>query len=608
MRQFLKQTFASTLGSVIGLCLFLGLSVGGLLLFLLTAVSDDDQTQGIEDQSVLVFNLATQVRDSKPGANLTQAFSAEQSETMTLSRVLQSINEATKDDRIVAMLLDGREGGIPNGYATLEEVRTALKKFQEAGKKIIAYDVTLSEQEYYLASLADEVIINPMGTMELNGLSSQQMFFQGALKKYGVGVQVIRVGDYKSAVEPYIREDISPANQEQTKVLLTDLWSKFLNHVAASRQLDQNKLQQLVDAKGYLDPEEAKQAKLIDQVGYYDQVADKLRGLTKETDNIDSNSDEAEGFRQIDLGTYAHKMVSTAGIATNAESKVAVIYAEGTIVDGRGGLETIGSDRFTEELRKLRKDDQVKAIVLRVNSPGGSATASDVILREILLTKEQKPVIVSMGDVAASGGYWIAAGGDQIFAEENTITGSIGVFGLLSNIQKIANQHGVTWDVVKTGEFADIDSNVRPKTEAELAIYQQSVDQTYGLFLSKVADYRHLPVAKVKEIAKGRVWSGKEAVKIGLVDRLGGLESAIAFAAKQAELGDSWQLEEYPRENPFDLELFQQLFAAKILESQAKNDPITAELLKIKQELSMLSAFNDPSGVYARLPFNFEVD
>lgn len=608
MRQFLKQTFASTLGSLIGLCLFLGLSVGGLgiLIFLLTAVSEDDQAQGIEDQSVLVFDLATQVRDSKPGANFAQAFSAAEPETMTLSRVLQSINEATKDDRIVAILLDGRENGIPNGYGTLEEVRTALKKFQKAGKKIIAYDVALSEQEYYLASLADEVIVNPMGIMELNGLSSQQMFFQGALKKYGVGVQVIRVGDYKAAVEPYIREDISPANREQTKVLLSDLWGKLLNHVADSRQLEPNKLQQLVDAKGYLDPEEAKQGKLIDQVGYYDQVAEKLRGLTKETNQTDSN--ETEGFRQVDLGTYANKMVATPGMATNAESKVAVIYAEGAIVDGRGGLETIGSDRFTEELRKLRKDDQVKAIVLRVNSPGGSASASDVILREILLTKEQKPVIVSMGNVAASGGYWIAAGGDQIFAEENTITGSIGVFGLLSNIQKIAQDNGVTWDVVKTGQFADIDSNVRPKTEAELAIYQQSVDKIYGLFLSKVADYRHLPVAKVKEIAQGRVWSGKEALKIGLVDRLGGLEDAIAFAAKEAKLGDSWQLEEYPQENPFDLELLQQLFTAKILESQAKKDPISAELLKIKQELSMLSAFNDPNGVYARLPFNFEID
>mgnify|MGYP003487414677 FL=1 len=600
MRQFLKQTFASTIGSMIGLCLFLGLSIGGLVLILLTAISDEEKIQGVQDQSVLVFDLSTQVRDFKSPANLAQTFSAEKQETITLRKVLQSIDEAAKDDRIVAMLLDGRKVGIPNGYATTEEVRTALAKFKAAGKKIIAYDVTLSEQEYYLASLADEVIVNPMGTMELNGLSSQQMFFKGALEKYGVGVQVIRVGDYKSAVEPYIRDDLSPANKEQTKVLLSDLWGKFLNHVADSRKLNSGKLQQLVDAQGYLEPQEAKQAGLIDQVGYYDQVVSKLRALTEETE-------ERESFRQVDLGTYANETISSTQVTSKAAEKIAVIYAEGAIVDGSGSIETVGSDRFTEDFQELREDESVRAVVLRINSPGGSATASDVILREILLTKKKKPVIVSMGNVAASGGYWIAAGADQIFAEENTITGSIGVFGLLSNIQEIAQDNGVTWDVVKTGKFADIDSNVRPKTAAELAIYQQSVDKTYGLFLSKVADYRHLPLEKVKEIARGRVWSGKEAIKIGLVDRLGGLESAIAFAAKKANLGNSWQLEEYPQQNPFDTQILQ-LFTAKILESQATKDPLTAELLKLKQEVSMLSAFNDPSGVYARLPFNFEID
>ena len=600
MRQFLKQTFASTIGSMIGLCLFLGLSIGGLVLILLTAISDEEKIQGVQDQSVLVFDLSTQVKDFKSSANLAQTFSAEKQETITLRKVLQSIDEAAKDDRIVAMLLDGRKVGIPNGYATTEEVRTALAKFKAAGKKIIAYDVTLSEQEYYLASLADEVIVNPMGTMELNGLSSQQMFFKGALEKYGVGVQVIRVGDYKSAVEPYIRDDLSPANKEQTKVLLSDLWGKFLNHVADSRKLNSGKLQQLVDAQGYLEPQEAKQAGLIDQVGYYDQVVSKLRTLTEETE-------ERESFRQVDLGTYANETISSTQVTSKAAEKIAVIYAEGAIVDGSGSIETVGSDRFTEDFQELREDESVRAVVLRINSPGGSATASDVILREILLTKKKKPVIVSMGNVAASGGYWIAAGADQIFAEENTITGSIGVFGLLSNIQEIAQDNGVTWDVVKTGKFADIDSNVRPKTAAELAIYQQSVDKTYGLFLSKVADYRHLPLDKVKEIARGRVWSGKEALKIGLVDRLGGLESAIAFAAKKANLGNSWQLEEYPQQNPFDTQILQ-LFTAKILESQATKDPLTAELLKLKQEVSMLSAFNDPSGVYARLPFNFEID
>lgn len=601
MRQFLKQTFASTIGSMVGLLLFLSLGVSGLFLILLTAVSDDEDAQGIKNKSVLVFDLSTQVRDSKPAANLAQAFSGQKQEIITLRRVLQSIDKATKDDRIVALFLDGRRGGSPNGYATMEEVRTALEKFKAAGKKIIAYDVTLSEQEYYLSSLADEIIVNPMGTMELNGLSSKQMFFKGALEKYGVGVQVIRVGDYKSAVEPYIRDDLSAANREQTKALLMDLWGKFLNTVADSRDLDPNQLQKLVDAKGYLEPHEAKQVGLIEQVGYYDNVATKLRKLTGEIETT-------ENFRQVDLLNYADRTIPSSSGSTNAGAKIAVIYAEGAIVGGRGSIETIGSDRFAEEFRELREDASVKAIVLRVNSPGGSATASEVILREILLTKKEKPVIVSMGNVAASGGYWIAAGGNYIFAEENTVTGSIGVFGLLSNIKEIANENGVTWDVVKTGEFADISSNVRPKTEAELAIYQKSVNKVYRLFLNKVARYRNLPVEKVKEIARGRVWSGKEAISIGLVDRIGGLENAIAYAAESAELGNSWQLEEYPQQNRFETELLQHLFDVKTLESQGAIDPVTAEFLKIRQELTMLSAFNDPSGVYARLPFNFEIE
>ena len=601
MRQFLKQTFASTIGSVVGLLLVLGLGTSGLFLLLLSTVADDEETFGIEDKSVLVFDLATQVRDSKPPVNLTQAFSSQEQEVITLRRVLQSIEKATQDDRIVALFLDGRKGSSPNGYATMEEVRKALAEFKAAGKKIIAYDVTLSEREYYLSSLADEVIVNPMGTMELNGLSSRQMFFEGALEKYGIGVQVIRVGDYKSAVEPYLRADYSPENRQQTAALLGDLWGKFLDTVTDTRQLDPVELGKLVETKGYLEPAEAKQAGLIDRVGYFDNAATKLRQLTGETK-------ASEGFRQVDLATYADYTTSSAEASSSAAQKVAVVYAEGAIVGGKGSIETIGSDRFAEVLRELREDESVKAVVLRVNSPGGSATASEVILREILLTKKKKPVIVSMGNVAASGGYWIAAGADQIFAEENTITGSIGVFGLLSNIQEIANEQGITWDVVKTGKFADISSNVRPKTEAELAIYQQSIDKTYQLFLRKVARYRDLPIEQVKEIAQGRIWSGKEANQIGLVDRIGGLESAIAYAAEKAELGNSWQLEEYPQHNRLETEILQRLFDVKALESQTAINPVTAEILKIRRELAILNGFNDPSGAYARLPFHFEID
>ena len=605
MRQFLKQTFASTIGSMVGLLLLITMGASGLVLMLFAAVSDED-LPGIQDKSVLVFDLSTQVRDSKPPANLAQAFSGKKQEIITLRRVLQAIARATEDDRITAILLDGRRGGSPNGYATMEELRLALAKFQAAGKKIIAYDVTLSEREYYLSSLADEIVVNPMGTMELNGLNSKQMFFKGALEKYGVGVQVIRVGDYKAAVEPYIRTDLSTANREQTKALLTDLWGKFLNTVADSRGLKTDRIQQVVDERGYIDPKEAKQLGLIDRVGYYDNVVTRLKELTGETK--EPETDAAQSFRQVDLGMYADRMIRPSEAAAMAESKIAVVYAEGAIVGGRGSIETIGSDRFAEVFRELREDEQVKAVVLRVNSPGGSATASEVILREILLTKKQKPVVVSMGNVAASGGYWIAAGANQIFAEENSITGSIGVFGLLSNIQEIANNHGVTWDVVKTGQFADIGSNVRPKTEAELAIYQKSVNKTYELFLRKVSRYRNLPKEKVKEIARGRVWSGKEAIKIGLVDEIGGLEKAIAYAAEQAKLGNDWQLQEYPQQHRFETELVQRLFDVKILEQQGQLDPITAEFLKVRNELAILQDFSDPTGVYARMPFNFEID
>ena len=606
MRQFLKQTAASTIGSIVGLLLFITLGTSGLVLMFFAALGDEE-SPGIKDKSVLVFDLSTQVRDSKPPANLAQAFSGKKQEIITLRRVLQAIDRATKDDRITAIFLDGRKGGGTNGYATMEELRGALAKFQAAGKKIIAYDVTLSEREYYLSSLADEIVVNPMGTMELNGLNSKQMFFKGALEKYGVGVQVIRVGDYKSAVEPYLRSDLSPANREQTKALLTDLWGKFLDTVADSRGLEADKLQTIVDRQGYVEPDEAEKIGLIDRVGYYDNVVTRLKELTGETAKTD-NTEPAESFRQVDLSMYADRTVRSLETTTMSEQKIAVVYAEGAIVGGRGSIETIGSDRFAEVFRELREDKTVKAIVLRVNSPGGSATASEVILREILLAKKQKPVVVSMGNVAASGGYWIAAGGSHIFAEENSITGSIGVFGLLSNIKEIANDNGVTWDVVKTGEFADIGSNVRPKTEAELAIYQKSVNKTYELFLSKVSRYRNLPKEKVKKIARGRVWSGKEAVKIGLVDEIGGLESAIAYASKQAKLGKDWQLQEYPQQNRFETELVQRLFDVKMLESQGQIDPITAEFLKVRQELAILQDFRDPNAVYARLPLNFEID
>ena len=603
MGQFFKQTFASLIGSLVGLFLFLTIGTSSLafMFFLVTSKQEEPQ---VKEKSILTFDLSTEITDSKAPASLTQAISGENDNTMALREVLHSIEKATNDERIVGIFLDGRRGGGSSGYATLAEVRNALKRFQNKGKKVIAYDVNWSEREYYLASIADEVILNPMGIMEINGLSSQQIFYQGALAKYGIGVQVVRVGDYKSAVEPYTRKNLSSENRQQTQALLADLWGKFLSTVSESRQLSTTDLQKIADEKGFVHPKYALKIGLVDQVAYFDKAIATLKELTGQKTEA-----ENESVRQITLNTYTKTDTTNDSTSEKLfDNKIAVVYAEGSIVGGKGSIQEIGSDRFAKELRQLREDESVKAIVLRVNSPGGSATASEVILREILLTRKHKPVIVSMGNIAASGGYWISAGADRIFAEENTITGSIGVFGLLTNIQQIGNNHGVTWDVVKTGRFADINSNVRPKTEEELALYQKSVTNTYNLFLNKVAQYRNLDRNEVDKIAQGRIWSGKEAHKLGLVDQIGGLKDAIDHAAQTAKLGKNWQLEEYPQQRSFEAEILDKLMNIETLKRTSSIDPLTLELLKLKSELIIFQSFNDPQGIYARLPFGLDID
>ncbi|MEM9273450.1 MAG: signal peptide peptidase SppA [Cyanobacteria bacterium P01_F01_bin.143] len=598
---FLKQTFASIVGTIAGLLLFVALGTSSLVFLLFAATTPQAEPQ-VKDKSILVFDLATQIRDSEPQANIQQVLSGNVESTLKLRDVLDSLEKAAKDDRIVGLLLDGRNDNVGSGYAVMEEVRDAIANFKAQGKKIIAYDVAWSEREYYLASIADEVLLNPMGIMEFNGMSSEQMFLKGAFDKYGIGVQVVRVGDYKSAIEPFTRENLSPANRQQTQALLTDLWNQFLTSVGESRGLSPQYLQEVADQKGFIEPLEAQELKLVDEIAYFDNLTTKLRELTGES------SKKTESFRQVSFEDYVSDQKDPVPNTTMAKNTIAVVYAEGSIVGGNGNVEQIGSDRFSQAFRELRENDNVKAVVLRVNSPGGSATASEVILREILLTKEEKPIIVSMGNVAASGGYWISAGADQIFAEENTITGSIGVFGLLANIQELGNNHGVTWDVVQTGKFADISSSVRPKTDAELAIYQKSVAQVYNLFLQKVSEYRNLPQEKVQQIAQGRVWSGKEALNIGLIDQIGGLEDAIAFAAEKAELGKNWKIAEFPNHKTWETEVVERLFKVEALQVEQLADPLTAELQKIRQELTLIQSLDDPRGIYARLPFEFNVD
>lgn len=613
MRNFLKQTFASLIGSLLGLFLFFGLGVTGLLLMLIVVASRDTEPQ-VSDKSVIVYDLSLNISDGQPSSSTSAliegALSGENKNTLSLRTVLDSLEKARRDKRIIGIYLDGShstEEGSSTGYATLKEVRQALLKFREAGKTIIAYGTNWGEREYYLSSVANTVVLNPLGAMEINGLSVPTLFLAGALEKYGIGVQVIRVGKFKGAIEPFVRKNLSPENRQQTQKLLSDVWGEWRTTVSKGRKLNSQQLQAIADNQGFLLADAAKQQGLVDRVAYFDQVLGQLKQLTGE-------DKENKSFRQISLSNYAEIPGKSLGVERNSQNKIAVVYAAGTIVDGQGGVGEVGGDRFARIFRRLRQDKDVKAVVLRVNSPGGSATASEIIQREVRLTGESKPVIVSMGDVAASGGYWIVTDANRIFAEPNTITGSIGVFGLLLNVQKLANNNGITWDVVNTGKYADSQSVSRPKSPQELALLQRSVDQIYNLFLSKVAQGRKLPQQKVEEIAQGRVWSGLAAKQIGLVDEIGGLDAAIEYAAKQAKLENNWELQEYPQVRTLEERLLGRL-AGEVRSAlgtpQAEltsPDPLTAQFYKLRDEIAIVQSMNDPLGVYARLPFNLKIE
>ncbi|WP_414576265.1 signal peptide peptidase SppA [Anabaena sp. CCY 9402-a] len=611
MNNFLKQTFASLVGTVLGLMIFSGISTVGFLFLVLAIASSKDPGPTVKDKSVVVFDLSTNITDRKPssGEVLQNTLSGVRDERMTLRSVLDTIEKAKGDSRIVGIYLDAtRSSGTSSlGFASLKEIRKALEEFRAAGKKVVAYGVDWGEKEYYLSSVADTVVLNPFGAMEINGLSSQPLFLAGALQKYGIGVQIVRVGKFKGAVEPLLLNKLSPENREQTQKLLDDIWGEWRTTVGKSRKITPQKLQAIADTQALLEAKTAKTNGLVDKVAYTDEVVADLKKLT--------NSDKDDKtFRQIDLVEYAEVPNKSLPVERQAKNKIAVVYAEGEIVDGKGDSGQIGGDRFATILNKVRQDKNVKAVVLRINSPGGSATASEVMQREVRLTRQVKPVVVSMGDVAASGGYWIASDSNRIFAEPNTITGSIGVFGVLLNGQKLANDNGITWDSVKTARYADSQTFARPKSSQELALYQRSVDRIYNLFLNKVAQGRKLPEQKVAEIAQGRVWSGVAAKQIGLVDEIGGLNAALTYAAKQAKLGKDWQLQEYPKEGTLGERFFGRAIeeASTVLGVQKLDTKptnlLTAEFQKIQQELAIMQNMNDPQGVYARLPFNLKIE
>ncbi len=604
MRQFIKQALASTVGSFLSLTLFSAISLtlfATIIGIIVNSYATKNEAVSVADKSILTIDLSRSIVDLDPGQTIQDAIAGQASPTIELKAVLDAIDFAAKDSQIVAIYLDGSSGKLPGGtgFATLKEVRSALERFRKTGKKIIAYDIDMDKRDYYLASVANQLLINPMGSIDINGFRSETMFFKNAFDKYGIGVEVVRVGKYKSLGETWSLDKFSPAARQETQELLNNLWGDFKTSISTSRKLTPNLIQQIADERGILTSKQAIENRLVDRTAYPDEVIAELKKISGE-DEADSSS-----FRKVTVSQYAD-------VASNAQKisrrKIAVLYAQGNIVNGEGTPGQIGGNSLARELRELRSDKDIKAVVLRVNSPGGSALASDIIQREVRLLQKEKPVVVSMGDVAASGGYWISTYSNKIFAESNTITGSIGVVGINFNYQKLANKNGITWDTIKTSKLADSTTIARPRTPQELAISQQMVNDIYDNFLNKVSESRKLSKQKVAEIAQGRVWSGVEAKKIGLVDQIGGLNEAIAYAAETAKLDRDWELEEYPVVEGWEEKLLKRFVGSQEVKLPQGQDALTAELLKVKAELSILQSLNDPRGVYARLPFNFRLD
>lgn len=613
MRDFFKVAAASAVGTLVGLfslLLLLGLGAFGLVGVLLSSNRAEPEVE-LEDKSVLVFDLTTDIVDGVP-SNVGALFEPYGgARAVSLYSALAAIAAAAEDDKISGIYLKGT----PNeGLATLKEIRQALSDFKESGKPIWAYNTGFNEQDYYITSVADHLVLAPVGTVEINGFRSETQFLANALQKYGIGVQVLRVGRYKSAVEPFTRSSSSPEAKQQNEALVGDLWKDFLQTVAGDRTVTTEQLQTLADQGGLIQSDQALSTGLVDQLGFYDDVLTALKTLTDtETEEVDAEAytDEDEDvFPQTSLADYAQIVASDRQrTGSSADDTVAVVYAAGEIVIGDEVTPgSITSEGLAATLRRVRRDKDIKAVVLRVNSPGGSAVASEVIANEMKLLAEAKPTVVSMGDYAASGGYMISAPGAKILASPTTITGSIGVFGLLLNFQEIANKNGVTWDVVKTAQFADMETISRPQTEAELKIQQSYVDTLYDRFMGIVADGRDISKARVSQVAQGRVWTGEDAIAANLVDELGGLEEAIALAAKTAKIED-YQVSELPELPSLEEQLIDSLFGAEIAARLPWNkDPLTDQLLKLRQEFTLLETLNDPNNVYMRLPFTTDIE
>jgi protease-4 len=588
MMQFLKFTLASIVGVMIAGLLLLFITIG----IFSAMVSVSDQPTQIESNSVFILKFDHLIVDraqKNPFGDLDLGV-FKSTKTAGLNDILDCIRKAKTDDNIKGIYLNPME--IQAGLATVEEIRSALKDFKTSGKFIYAYGDFFTQKAYYLASVADSLVLNPQGSVDFRGLGGERSFYKKGLEKLGVEVQIVRHGKFKAAVEPFMMEKMSDDNRLQTETYLKSLWNELLTDISASRNMGFDELNDIADMVAtFRKADFAKEKKLVDCLKYKDEVISDLKALT--------GTAEKDDVKAVDIFQYT-KVPEKREHQGLARKKIAVIYASGSI-DASVSEEGIQSEELSRSIREARRDSSIKAIILRINSPGGSAYGSEVIWREVKLAAETKPVIASMGDVAASGGYYIAAAADTIMADRTTITGSIGIFGMIPNAQKLmTDKLGITQDVVTTNEHSDMISLTRPMSTFERDLMQQTIEEGYDTFVSRVADGRGLTKTAVDEIGQGRVWAAPNAKEIKLVDLHGGLTDAIELAKKLANL-DNFRIVNLPKlKDPLE-ELM------KGLSGSARASFMKDELGEGYKYYEQLRSVLSQRGIQARMPYDIEI-
>ncbi|QSE96972.1 signal peptide peptidase SppA [Fulvivirga lutea] len=572
------------LSTLIGLFIFSFIAIF-LVVGIVSSLSESEKYV-LEDNSILHLKLNKPVTEQEIDNPLEEIGAFGESSSMGLNKLKEVIKNAASDSKIKGIYLEVEY--FIGGMATLSEVRHELVEFKKSGKFIYSYAEYYTEGAYYLASVADKIYLNPAGQLELNGLSANVTFYKGMFDKFGIEPQVFRVGEYKSAVEPFIRKDLSPENELQLTELLDGLNNKMLADISESRGIELPQLKEMSAKMTVREAIDAVEQKLIDEIIYEDELLANL-----------SSAAEVDEPELVSYKNYK----TTFSNYKNTTNKIAVIVAEGDIVMGKGDENTVGSDKFAKLIREARKDKSVKAIVMRVNSLGGAFLASDVMWREIELAKKEKPVIASMGDYATSGGYYLAMPCDTIVAQPNTITGSIGIFGMLFNFSGLLEDRiGITHDEVATGEYSGILTVTRSLTDAEKSIFQKSLEQNYDTFVSKAAEGRGMSVEDIKKVASGRVWTGVQAKENGLIDLLGTYDDAIQIAAEKAGITDDYKLKYYPESKPFFEKLIQDL------EGQAKTSMVKSEVGELYPYIKSIEKIKHFEGAQARFPIEMEIN